>query len=437
MKIDKLILLLFVFSLILSCSNESKIELPITETIGYGPFKTGMRGFSTYSKDENNLWAKTYLKVAGIPKNWTDTKQGHITTDPHQSAYQDFILGYITKVDYERMQKLANWNPDTLKLSKKPLKCKVAFAYGKDSTGVTKMVVDANNNLDFSDDKVFTPFEINSRTKADKDSLATHNSFLVTYERYVGNKIVEIQAPIFIVYKSDEDWLLFNFPQYAIAQLDGEKIAICSDNFIFLSYHTSNLVLMNDSLTKGAKANEENIISKNDYISIKGKLYQNLGVNLYKNVLTLVKVNLPKNQLFSTQVGFKSLPFEGTDFTTNSPITLDNLKGKYVFLDFWAVWCGPCKEELPNLKSLYEKTDRSKFEIISIVSDSPSEELKKIIDEQKIEWPQILSNDTNKIKENYRINRFPTTFLINPEGVIVAKDLRGKELEDRVISLIK
>ncbi len=337
MKMDKSILLLFVFSLILSCSNESKIELPITEIFGYGPFTAGMRGFPTYSKDENNLWAKTYLKVAEIPKNWTDIKQGHITTDPHQSAYQDFIRGYITKVDYERMQKLGNWNPDTLKLSKKPLKCKIAFAYGKDSAGVTKMVVDANNNLDFSDDKIFIPFEINSKTKADKDSLAAPNSFLVSYERYVSNKIVEMHAPIFIVYKSDEDWLLFNFPQYAVAQLDGEKIAICSDNFSFLSYNTSNLVLINDSLPKGAKAKEENIIFNNEYISIKGKLYQNLGVNLYKNVLTLEKVNLPINQLFSTQVGFKSIPIEGTDFTSNSPITLDSLKGKYVFLDFWAV----------------------------------------------------------------------------------------------------
>ena len=429
------IFLLFVFSLILSCSNQSKIELPITEINGYGPFKTGMRGFSTYSEDGNNPRPKYYLKVAGIPKNWTNIKQGHITTDSHLSAYQDYIQGNITKESFESLNKSSNWIPDTMNLPKMPIKCKIAFAYGNDSTGIRKMVVDANNNLDFSNDNIFTPIEINSKTN--KDSLAVNNSILVSYERYVGNKIVEMHAPILIVYKSDEDWLLFNFPQYATAQLDEEKIAICSDNFAFLAYSLADIILINDSLSKGVKAKEENKISKNEYINIKGKLYKNMGVNLKKNVLTLERVELPQNQLYSTQVGFKSILFEGNDFSTNSSISLDKLKGKYVLLDFWAVWCGPCIHEIPNLKSLYEKTDKSKFEIIGIVADSPSDELKKIIDEKKIDWPQILSDDTNKIKVNYGIYRIPTTFLVNPDGIIVAKDLRGKELEDKLISLIK
>jgi thiol-disulfide isomerase/thioredoxin len=437
MKMNNSILLLFAFSLILSCSNESKIELPITEINGYGPFESGMRGFSTYLEDGNKPRPKTYLEVAGIPKNWTNIKQGHITIDSHLSAYQDYILGNITKESFESLNRSSNWIPDTMNLPKVPIKIKIAFAYGKDPTGVTTMVVDANNNLDLSDDKIFTPIEINSKTKTNKDSLAVHNSILVSYERYVGTKIVEMHAPILIVYRSDEDWLLFNFPRYATAQLDGEKIAICSDNFIFLSYNSADIVLMNDSLRNGTKAKKENIISKNEYINVNGKFYKNIGVNLNKNVLTLEKVDLPQNQLYSTQVGFKSLHFEGNDFSTNSSIKLDNLKGKYVLLDFWAVWCGPCKDEIPNLKSLYEKIDKSKFEIIGIVADSPSDELKKIIDEEKIGWPQILSDDTNKIKINYGIYRYPTTFLVNPEGIIVAKNLRGKELEDKIISLIK
>ena len=55
----------------------------------------------------------------------------------------------------------------------------------------------------------------------------------------------------------------------------------------------------------------------------------------------------------------------------------------------------------------------------------------------RITWPQIISDDFNKIKEKYGVKRYPTTFLLNPEGVIIAKDLRGKELETKVDSLIK
>ena len=434
---NNLILLLFVLSLILSCSNGSKIELPITEINGYGPFESSLGGISSYSKDENNAWIKTYLKVTGIPEKWTDTKQGDIETNMYQSVYQNYISGNITKERYESLQKSWNWIPDTLSLSKEPLKCKIAFAFGIDSTGITKMVVDANNNLDFSDDNIFTPLEINPNIRNNKDSLAANNSISVKLERYMGNKIIEIHVPLFIAHIKQYHMFMCNFPQYATTQLDGVEIAICSDNFTNLSYNSASVVLMNDSLRNGRKANYENLISKNEYISIKGKIYKNIGVNWNKNVLSLEKASLPQNQLYSTQVGFKTLPFIGNDLVTNSSIALDNLKGKYVLLDFWAVWCGPCVQEIPNLKSLYEKTDKSKFEIIGIVGDSPSDALKKIIDEQTINWPQILSDDKNKIKDKYGIHGYPTTFLINPEGIIVAKNLRGKALEDKIKSLIK
>lgn len=60
-----------------------------------------------------------------------------------------------------------------------------------------------------------------------------------------------------------------------------------------------------------------------------------------------------------------------------------------------------------------------------------------MIEKHGIAWPQIISDDFNKIKENYGIIRYPTTFLINPEGIIIAKDLRGNELEAKIESLIK
>lgn len=435
MNMKNSILILFVLSFILSCSNEIKIELPITEINGYGPFESGRRGIFPYSEDLNDPLRKTYLKVTGIPANLSDLKVGGITINGNQSAYQDYLLGNISKEQFESFQKKIGF--DTLSLSKEPIKCKVAFAFGKDSTGQTRMVVDANNNLDLSDDNIFTPFEFNPKIEIKNDSVAINNSVKVVYERYANNKIIEVNTPLFIIHKSESNGFMCNFPQYASAKLDGEEIAICSDRFAYLNYNFADITLMNDSLRNGAKAKNENIISKNDYIKVKGKIYKNIGVNLNKNVLTLEKVDLPQNQLYSSQVGFKALPFEGNDFTTNSSISLDNLNGKYVLLDFWAVWCGPCKEEMPNLKSFYEKIDKSKFEIIGIVGDSPSAELKKIIDEQTINWPQILSDDTNKLKEKYGISGYPTTFLIDPEGIIVAKNLRGKELEHKIISLTK
>ena len=388
-----------------------------------------------YPDDENNEWKKTYLKVTGLPDNWPDLKVGDIPINQYQFVYQNYNLGNISKERYKSLQKRYDWKPDTLELSKEPLKCKIAFAYSKDSTGVIKMVVDTNNNLDLSDDKIFTPFNIVPAKSINIDSIAQNNSIKVSFERFVDNKIVSASAQLFIAQIGNT--LNSNFPQFATTSFKGTKIAIRSDDFTSLSYKNPDIVILNDSLKDGDKFSEVNLTSKNEYIEIERDIYMNIGVNQNHNTLVLEKINAPKNQLYSTQIGYKSIPFTGNDFTTDSRISLNDLKGKYVFLDFWATWCGPCLQEMPNLKELYKKTDRDKFEIVGIVGDSSNDQIKKIIEKDSIIWPQVLTTDSNKIKEDYGIQGYPTTILIDPEGIVIAKSLRGKELVEKILALTK
>ncbi len=436
MKFRTLVLFSICISFLISCSNENIIKLPIIEKNGYGPFESSLGGISPYSDSEDDPWKKTHLKVSGVPKNWTDIKIGDINTDFYQSVYQNYFLDNITNERYEELQKSWNWTPDSLNLSKKPIKCKIAFAFGKDSIGELKMIVDSNNNLDFSDDKIFKPLEISPNDKLNNDSLVISDGIEVTFERFSNNKVTKVNVPILIVHVSEYNIFLCNFSQYATTKLDEEEIAISSANFLNLSYHSLGIVKIDKDIDKDQKVDYKTIIAKNEYIEIKNNIYKNLGVNKNQNVLILEKINLPKNQLSSTQVGFKAFDFSGDNFKTKTAISLDNLKGKYVLLDFWATWCGPCIKEIPNLTDFYSKIDKSKFEIISIVCESPLETLEKMTEKHAISWPQIVSDDTNKIKEKYGILGYPTTFLLSPEGVIIAKNLRGEKLVNKVISLI-
>ena len=345
-------------------------------------------------------------------------------------------LGNITKDWYEALHKLWNWIPDTANLSKSPLKTKIAFVYGKNSEGILKIAVDTNNNLDLSDDELFSPLELTSLDWSKVDSLAKIYAIDVSFETFIHNKIVSVSAPLFIVHRGNNVFMC-SFSQYLSTQYNGEQIAVSSGNFGNLSYSDIGVVFERNELKNGTKVKNDNIYRKNQNVIIKDEIYKILGVNTNKNTLVLEKTDLPKTQFFSTNVGYKPYPFQGEEFTTKEMVSLESLRGKYVLLDFFGTWCMPCISEISSLKELYAKTDRAKFEIIGIVGRSPSDALRRLINNYSIDWPQIISNETSLLIEKYGISKYPTTFLLDPEGVIIAIDLRGKELEEKVLSLIK
>jgi len=88
------------------------------------------------------------------------------------------------------------------------------------------------------------------------------------------------------------------------------------------------------------------------------------------------------------------------------------------------------------LKEIYGNIDKSKFEIIGIVVDSPVETLRVMMDKFSITWPQVISDSNNQISNSYGVQSYPTTYLIDPNGIIIAKNLRGIELKNKINELI-
>ena len=226
--------------------------------------------------------------------------------------------------------------------------------------------------------------------------------------------------------KLEKEAPLFKIITDSIAQLDEEVIRLKSDFIKKNPTSEAAVWYLSDMMVRRQISNEEAVAIFNKF----DKSLENF--TYYKELASRVK------GIESTLIG-KTVP----DFTSNKTIdgsdfTFSSLRGKYVLIDFWGVWCGPCVAEMPTVKEYADKyTD--KLTVLGINSGDSKEKMVNFLKEKGYDWQQVQSGkDTDNLVLKFNVAGFPTKFIIDPEGKIIQRYLgSGEKAFEKLDELLK
>ncbi len=155
--------------------------------------------------------------------------------------------------------------------------------------------------------------------------------------------------------------------------------------------------------------------------------------------IDLMKTTLKSMEELNKLNAATSIGSEAPDFTLKTKdgkeVSLSSFRGKYVLIDFWASWCQPCRHENPNSVKVYKQYNIQGFEILGVSLDKDKDAWIKAVKDDGLTWTQVIDPD-GSVANKYSVNSIPSTFLLDKEGKIVAKNLRGDALNKQMEKLL-
>jgi thiol-disulfide isomerase/thioredoxin len=394
---------------------------------------------------------KAYPEMKNKP-DLTKVVEYFYMTDPAQFYYQNYVSGLFNKEFL--IKKFEDFHvdmADTLTLSRKQLKCYISVMAGFNAANEPMYIVDANNNGSFADDTLKPVLK-----QVYEESMILSAAVPVTLSYLYKGQIKEESRLVFLQQGHDPQnfTLSFSFPQfkYMPFKYKGQAYIMITDGSQLRPFFT--IVPDRPYFTGLGQAKS---INKGQIAQIGSDNFKLSDINNNGNDVVLTgddisgfgtyKVTANKltgksaKTIVSRQLGFKAPEIKGINMNpkaqTGTAVNTTALKGKYVLIDFWSTYCPPCIDEFDFLKEVYKKYSPKNLEILGVIDDRDENTTLKILREHDITWPNITATaKATQIKGYGDIMAYPTTFLLDPDGKIIAIDLRGEALMNKLKTLI-
>jgi len=382
--------------------------------------------------------------LKGIPDSLSDLRIEHSFIDRDQYFYYGYKNGFMSEALFNKMRPPI----DSLIQTEKWVDGVVSIVYGKNKVGEEVLIVDQNNNEDFSDDEV-VEFKSTMLSFQEMEVELNIAELIIDFEIFRDGEIQQESKPFAFSYMPDEGLISLGMAYYeyltGVWSNDFFSYDVALFESSYKAQHRPNpytmlLIDINKDGYFDFEDGSNEAYKTNEPFNISGITWEIDSLYTDGSAVQLVKSDSSVLPVTALRSGEKAPNFKATTID-GKKLELNDFQGKYVLIDFWGTWCGPCIDELPNLKKAYNEYHSKGFEIIGIATDDNPNKVKNFVEKNDLEWVQIFEehlSEEAKINKLYDVQGYPQQYLVGPDGVILNSgfEIRGENLLAKLEKLL-